>query len=105
MSEVSCVDNVNLSVRYIPLIGFRLRNVECGVVLAPTHQKPWLPFAHPCLPFGVGVDVRAVVIEEVALNIHLARLTKKGKLVGPKIRRVALDVRVAPYVARPRGRE
>ena len=48
-----------------------------------------MPFAHPCLPLRVGVDVRAVVIEEVTLNIHLARLTKKSKFIGPKIRRVA----------------
>src|SRR5882762_892186 len=103
--EVSSVDNVNLSVRYVPAIGFRLRNVERRVILTPNHQQPRLPFAHPCLPFGVGVDVRAVVVEEVTLNIYLARLAKKGKFIGPKIRVIALDVRVAPYVARPRGRE
>src|SRR6476661_108160 len=104
-SEVPCVDNVNLSVRYIPAISLRLRKVEGRVILAPNHQQPRLSLAHPCLPLGVGVDVRAVVIEEFALNIHLTRLTKKGKFIGPKIRRVALDVRVAPYVARPRCRE
>jgi hypothetical protein len=64
-----------------------------------------LPFAHPCLPLGVGVDVRAVVIEEVALNIHLAGLAKKGKFIGLEIRGIALDVRIASYMARPRSRE
>ena len=78
---MSCVENVNLSVRYIPAIGLRLREFEREVILAPNHQQPRLPFVHPRLPLGVGVDVRAVVIEEVALNVHLTRLTKKGKLV------------------------
>src|SRR5882762_6958120 len=104
-SEVTCVENVNLSVRYVPAIGFRLRNVERRVILTPNHQQPRLPFAHPCLPLGVGVDVRAVVIEEVALNIRLAGLAKKGKFIGPQVRVVALDVRVTPHMARPRTRE
>src|SRR6266481_2409296 len=104
-SEVSSVENVNLSVRYVPAIGFRLRKVECGVILTPNHQQPRLPFAHPCLPLGVGVDVRAVVVKEVALNIHLAGLAKKGKFIGPEIGGIALDVRIASYMARPRSRE
>src|SRR6266566_8513063 len=104
-SEVSCVENVNLSVRYIPAIGLRLREFEGEVILAPNHQQSRLPFAHPRLPLGVGVDVRAVVIEEVALNIHLAGLAKKGKFIGPQVRVVALDVRVTPHMARPRSRE
>src|ERR1700680_3153011 len=70
-SEVSCVENVNLSVRYIPAIGLTLREFELEVILAPNHQQTRLTFAHPRLPLGVGLDVRAVVIEEVTLNIHL----------------------------------
>src|SRR6266478_5494066 len=104
-SEVPCVENVNLSVRYIPAIGLRLREFEREVILTPNHQQSRLPFAHPCLPLGVGVDVRAVVIEEIALNIHLAGLAKKGKFIGPQVRVVALDVRVTPHMARPRSRE
>src|ERR1700730_17182104 len=73
-SEVSCIENVNLRLRYVPAIGLRLRQVEREVILAPNHQQSWLPFAYPRLPLGVGVDVRTVVIEEVALNIHLAGL-------------------------------
>src|SRR6266481_9297274 len=94
-SEVSCVENVNLSVRYIAAIGLRLREFEREVILAPNHQQPRLPFAHPRLPLGVGVDVRAVVIEEVALNIHLAGLAKKGKFICPEIRIIAFHVGVA----------
>src|SRR6267378_8582876 len=101
-SEVSCVENVNLSVRYIPAIGLRLREFEREVILTPNHQQPRLPFAHPRLPLGVGVDVRAVVIDEVALNIHVAGLAKKGEFIGPEIRGIALAVGIAPDMARPR---
>ena len=41
-SEMSCVENVNLSVRYIPAIGFRFRKVEREIVLTPNHQQPRL---------------------------------------------------------------
>src|SRR6266446_9128021 len=104
-SEVSCVENVNLSVRYIPAIGLGLREFEREVILAPNHQQPRLPFAHPRLPLGVGVDVRAVVIEEVALNIHLAGLAKKGKFIGPEIRVITFRIGVVPDMTRPRRRQ
>src|ERR1700736_27532 len=99
-SEVSCVENVNLSVRYIPAIGLRLREFERKVILAPNHQQPRLPFAHPRLPLGVGVDVGAVVIEEVALNIHLAGLAKKGEFIGPEIRIITFHIRIVSDMAR-----
>src|SRR6266403_4398880 len=104
-TKVSCVENVNLSVRYIPAIGLRLREFEGEVIFAPNHQQPRLPFAHPCLPLGVGVDVRAVVVKEVALNIRLGGLAKKGKFIGPEIRGIELEVGIASYMARPRSRE
>jgi hypothetical protein len=104
-SEVSCVENSNLSVRYVPVVGFRLRKVEGGIILTPNHQQMRLPFAHPCLPLGIGVDVRVVVVEEVALNIHLAGLAKKGKFIGPEIWGIALDVGIAPEMACRRSRE
>src|ERR1700686_32566 len=73
-SKVSCVENVNLSVRYIPAIGFRLRELEREVIFVPNPQQPRLPFAHPCLPSGVDLDVGSVVVEKIALNIPLAGL-------------------------------
>jgi hypothetical protein len=48
--------------------------------------------AHPRLPFRVGVDVRSIIVEKIALNVGLAGLIQKVKLVGPQIRVVAFDV-------------
>src|SRR5207253_652375 len=36
------VEHVNLSVRYVPAIGLRLREVEREVILPPDHQQPRL---------------------------------------------------------------
>ena len=71
-------------------------------MFAPNHQQPRLPFAHPRLPLGVGVDVRAVVIEEVALNVGMAGLDEKGNFIGPVIRVIAFPVGVVAEVVRPR---
>jgi hypothetical protein len=61
-----------------------------------------LPFAHPCLPFGVGVHVRAVFVEEVALNSAWTGWFRKANSSVQKIRVIAFHVGVAPDVARPR---
>src|SRR6266481_3998338 len=104
-SEVSCIENVNLSVRYIPAIGFRLREFEREVIFAPNHQQARLLLAHPCLPFGICLDVGAVVVKQVALNVGLAGLVEKCEFIGPEIRVIAIHVRIVPDMARPRSRE
>ena len=89
------VEDVNLSVRHIATVGFRFRKLERRVVLAPYHlqSRPLRP--HPSLPRGVCVDVSAIVVEEVALNVGLTRLAKKCKFISPQIRVVPLDPGIA----------
>ena len=58
---------------YILAIAFRLAEVEREVVLAPEHQKPGVRLLQPKLPFRIGLDIRAVVIEEIALNLRLSQ--------------------------------
>src|SRR5207302_3968631 len=72
---------------------------------SPKSREARLLLPHPCLPFRVGVHVRAVVVEEVALNVGLARLVEKGKFIGPKIRVIAFHIGIVPDMARPRRRE
>src|SRR5580700_638100 len=99
------VENVNLSLRYIPAIGFRLREVERKIILAPDYQQARLLFAHPCLPFRISVDVSAVVVKQVALNVGLDRLTEESKFVCPEIWVIAFHVRIVADMARPRRRQ
>jgi hypothetical protein len=93
------VENVNLSVRHIVAIGLRLREIEREVLLAPDHQQERLLLAHPCLPLGVILYVRAVAVEEIALNVGLARLLEKIKFIGPEIRVIAFDVGIVADMA------
>src|SRR5262249_48365050 len=53
----------------------------------------------------LGRDVRAVVIEEITLNLRLPRRVQKGVLIGPKIRVIELDLRIGSNMARLRGCE
>src|SRR5260370_29791101 len=79
--EMTGVENVNLSVPHIVAIGLRLREIEREVILPPDHQQARLLLAHPGLPLGVILHVRAVVVEEVALNVGLAGLVGKIKFI------------------------
>jgi len=41
---VSCVEQVDLRVRYVLAVAFRLAEIEREIVLAPEDQKLWLRF-------------------------------------------------------------
>src|SRR6202043_3471655 len=96
------VEDVDFRVRYVLAIAPRLAQVKREIVFAPDDQKLWAGIPEPGLPLGVGVDVRAVVIEKVTLNIHLAGLAKKGKFIGPQIGVIAFHVGIASDMTRPR---
>ena len=66
--EMACVENVHVGGRHVASLGLRLGRLERQVVFAPEDEKPRLLLAHPGLPLGVGRDIRAIVVEEVALN-------------------------------------
>jgi hypothetical protein len=102
---MAAVNNVDLGIRHVLAIAFRLAGVERILVLSPDHEQPWLPFAHPGLPFRIGIDVRAVVVEKIALYLSLAGPIQKIKLVGPRVGIMALQVRIVSEVARARGLE
>ena len=72
--EMTGSENMNLSVRHILAVSFRFAEIEREVILTPDHPQPRLRFAHPSLPLGIGVDVRTIVVEEIALNVRLAEL-------------------------------
>src|SRR5437016_12843463 len=99
------IEHVDFGRRHVAAIGYRFRRLERPVVLAPEDEQLWLRLAHPGLPLGVGLDVRAIVVEEVALNVGLAGLVEKREFIGPEIRVVAIYVGIVPDVPCPRGRQ
>src|SRR5258706_9222262 len=72
--EVTRVENVDFGVRHVAAIGFGFRKLEGQVVLPPEDEQPRLLLAHPRLPLRIVVDVRAVVVEEIALDVGLPGL-------------------------------
>ena len=72
--KMTAVHNVNLSVRDILAIRFRLRGIERGFIFAPDHQQTRLLLAHPRLPLRVGVHVGAIVVEQIGLNVQPGRV-------------------------------
>src|ERR1700693_5947266 len=99
------IEDMDFGLRYVLAIAFRLPKVEREIILTPDHQQARLLLAHPSLPLGVGVDVCAVVVEEVALNVGLSGLVEKGKFIGPEIRVITFHVGIVPDMARPRRRQ
>ena len=97
------VHDVHFGFRHVAAIGLRLRGIERAFIFAPNHQQARLFLAHPGLPLGVSIHVSAVIVEEVALNVRLARLVEKIKFIGPEIRVMALDVGIVADVACARG--
>src|SRR5207253_8956720 len=57
---------------------------------------------HPRLPPGIVFDVGAIVVEEVALNLDLARLIEENKFIRPQIGDIAFRVGIASDMERPR---
>src|SRR5580658_10852458 len=82
--EMPSIDDVHFGLRHVAAIGFRLRWIERKLILAPDHEQARLLLAHPRLPLWISIDIRAVVVEEVALNLGLARLVQKVKFIGPQ---------------------
>ena len=63
-------------------------------MLAPQNQKPGLGLLYPCLPLWIGIDIRAVVIKQIALNLRLPGRIQKGEFIAPKIGVIELDIRI-----------
>src|SRR6266851_3498686 len=98
--EMTRVENVNFSVRYILAIALRFAGIEREVILAPDHQQARLLGAHPCLPLRIGVHIGSIVVKQVALNLGLAGLVEKIEFICPEIRAVAFHVRIVSDMAR-----
>src|SRR6266478_6575158 len=81
--EMARIENMYFGLRHVAAIGLRFRKLKRQIVFAPDHQQARLLLAHPSLPLRVGVDVRAVVVEEVALNLGLAGLVEKVEFISP----------------------
>ena len=67
--EMSRLEDMDFGLRHVAPIGLWFRRLERQVVFAPEDKQRRLAVAHPGLPLGIGVEVCAVIVEEVALNV------------------------------------
>src|SRR4029453_11060636 len=98
--EMTSVEDMELRFRHVLAVALRLAEIEREIVFAPDDEKLWLRLLHPGLPLRIGIDVRPVIVEEVALNLCLPGLVEKTKFVGPQIRIVLFDIRIVAEMAR-----
>src|SRR5258706_3783082 len=97
------IEDVHESTRHIAPVRLRLRRIEGQIVLAPNDEKSWLRLAHPRLPLGIAREIGAVVVEEIALNLGLARPPEKADIVRPEVRVVTAYVLIVADRSIQRG--
>src|SRR4029077_2242589 len=100
---MASIKDMDFSIRHIFAVSFWFTEIEREIVLTPDYQQARLFLAHPCLPLRISLDVCAVVVEQIALNLRLTWLAQEGKFICPQVRVVALDVRIVANVACARG--
>src|ERR1700759_2876512 len=97
------IKDVDFGLRHIVSVSFRLAEIEGEIVLTPDYEQTRLLLAHPGLPFRISVDVRSIIVEEIALNFGLAGLVQEVKLVHPQVRCVTLHAGIVADMALSRG--
>src|SRR5260370_35711405 len=78
--EMPRVEDMDFGRRHVATIGLPFRQLERQAVLAPEREQARLRLPHPGLPLGAGVDVRALVVEQVASKVGPAGPAAKSTL-------------------------
>src|ERR1700721_882935 len=62
-----------------------LRRGEEDVSLPPEDDRLWLMFLQQLLPLGIKINIGAVVVEQVHLNLATVRTLERDQIVGVPI--------------------
>ena len=90
--EMAGVEEMKLQVGQIALVRMRAIGGENLVVLAPDDQRRRLMLAEISLDGGIERQVGPVVVEEVELDLVVARAIEQRLVVDPIVGRDAADV-------------
>ena len=104
-SEMSSVNNVDVSSRYVFAITFRLAGIERLFMFAPDDKQSGLLFLQPCLPLGIVRNVGPIIVEEIALNLRLPRSIQEPVFIDPEIGVVEFHPGIVTDMASFRGIE
>ena len=92
------IENVDFGAGHVAPVRFGLFDLERRVEATPHYEESRLVAAKPMLPCGIAGDVGPVVIEQVHLDVALARTTQEGEFVGPEVWVVQGYVRASAQV-------
>jgi hypothetical protein len=90
--EMAGIQKVQLSLRQIPQVGCRAIRWENLVVLAPENECRRLRFAEECLELRIQRHAAAAVVEQVELDVPVARAVQQHLVVQPIVRVDARDI-------------
>src|SRR5688572_7767341 len=83
--KVAGIDQVDIDVLKVPRIGQRARRREERVVPTPDHQRRGLVLAEIRLPERILCEVVAVVVEQVELDLRIARTVEEMLVERPRV--------------------
>jgi len=84
--EMPSVEQVVFQVLDVTLVRFRATRPEDSIVLAPDDEHGRLGGPKGLLPFRIQKRVRAIIQEEVKLNVLIARAIQFGRVQRPGVR-------------------
>jgi hypothetical protein len=99
--KVAGIDQVDIDVLKVPRIGQRARRREERVVPTPDHQRRGLVLAEIRPPERILCEVVAVVVEQVELDLRIARTVEEILVERPRVRTDQLRVAGAADIAEP----
>ena len=90
--EVARIEQMELQVLEVTLVGIRSRSREDRIVLAPDDQRGRLVLAEILLPLGIQRRIAAVAVEQGQLNLLIAGTVQERLHMTPSVRADRFDV-------------
>src|SRR5271165_3133894 len=75
-SEVACIEEMNLSLGNVALVGLRARRKKERVIFAPNRQQGRFVRAEEILELRIESDIRLVIAEQIELNASITWFRK-----------------------------
>src|SRR5690242_19134738 len=84
--EVAGLEQVNLGIRIVALVGVRAGGQEKWIVLAPDREKRRPAGADVVLEFGIERDIALIIAEQIELDLVVAGAGEQRGVQGPGVR-------------------
>src|SRR5882724_10124071 len=82
---MSGIKNMHLRTRHVFAISLSASNDKRRIITSPKHQHARLMITKPFLPNRISLQIVLIIKEQIRLDVRLARLVQKVKLVRPGV--------------------